>query len=394
MDSAEHPVTRRISGREYALLALTVVLTVAFLAALAEGTARLIWPEEQRDTCEVWQNGTAHMHPNCQSIVKVAEGSWVVNRYNDCGYRSAAACGPKPPGSLRVAVLGTSVSRGYWIAYEDSFSGRLERTLSQQCRRPVEFQNLSIGAARGPVWHTAANRAPEAFRLGPSALVLVVTNYDLMLYMPPAPPGAHSAPAVGGFNLAFTVGRLRQEFLSDSRAATMAMHAAYTDEDRYLTFFLGHGDSADFLRSPFSPLWRYRLDLFEQTVATLSKLSQAAGVPLVILFSPGRPQVVLAHTKAAGHAGIDPFLFPRALGEIARRHGAVFADATATEDVAADPDHLFYLVDGHPTPAAHAYIAQALDAALVSQVPDFKDCNSGLADGAGAGPAASSRAVK
>jgi hypothetical protein len=394
MQSTERPVTRRISGREYALLALTVVLTVVCLAGIAEGTARLFFPEQQRDACEVWQDGAAHMRPNCQSAVKVAEGSWVINRYNGCGYRSAAACGPKPPGTLRVVVLGTSVSRGYWIAYEDSFSGRLERTLSQQCHRPVEFQNLSIGAAIGPVWHTAASRADEAFGLGPSALVLVVTNYDLMLYMPPPRAGPKSEPAAGGINLAAKIGQLRQQFLSGSRAATMAMHAAYTDDDRYLTFYLSHGDSADFLRSPFSPAWQYRLDVFEHTVAALSKVSQAAGVPLVILFSPGRPQIVLAHTKAAGRPGVDPFVFPHALGEIVRRHGALFADATATEDLATDPDRLFYLVDGHPTPEAHGYLAQALDQALVSQVPNFAGCSSSLAHAAARGAAAASSGAK
>jgi hypothetical protein len=376
MAGAEPATAKRLPRRDYILLPLTALLTVAVLGFLVEVGARIAWPEQQRDTCEVRQDGRLRMLPNCRSRVKVAEGEWIENRYNECGYRSAASCLTKPPNGLRVALLGTSVARGYWVPYESGFSGRLERTLSSQCERPVEFQNLTFSAADGPVWHTLSDHVDEALRLKPDALVVVVTYFDLSQYTT-FPGEAAKAPApAGSTDLATWIGDLRHKFLSDSRATTIAMHLIFSDLPRYLSFYLRHGDSADYLRPPFTPAWRLRIAVVDSTVDRLANAAHAAGVPLFVLWSPGLPNVLLAHSQQQ-YPEIDTRAFGNAIADIARRHGAFFVDPMELEASAPDPDKLFYLVDGHPTPEGHQFIAEALGRALTTQVPQFRACTQG-----------------
>jgi len=375
MPSKEPPPDWRLPRRDYVLLPATVLVTVLLLTFLAEVGARLVWPEQPVDTCETWDEKlNVHVHPNCRSTVKSAEGDWVEYRYNECGFRSAASCGPKPPNATRIVVLGTSVSRGYWMAYNDSFSGRLERELSSACGRPVEFQNLSIGVAKGPVWHTAAQRSAETLSLEPDAIVLVVTNFDLIQYHTSVPAAAGQVQPQRG--LVDRLGEWKARFTSDSRAMTMAMHFAFSDPVRYLQFFLRHGDSADFLRSPLTAEWLERLNMVDRTVGSLADAAHAAGVPLLLLLAPSRPAVIAAHASALGQsAGTDVTAFPGALAAIARQHGMVFVDPTSIEIAAPDWNQLFFFSDGHPTASGHRFIADALRGALLENVPRLADCS-------------------
>jgi hypothetical protein len=363
----------RLPKRDYILLPLTVILTLAFIVCVAELGARLLWPEQPRDRCEVTTGDQIRVQPNCRTVVKAPEGQWVEYRYNECGFRSAASCGPKPPNAARIVIIGTSISRGYWMPYGDSFTGRLEQELSRSCEHPVEFQNLSVGAAQSRAWHTAAEQVIPAMRLDPDALVLVVSNFDLVQYTPPAPAGQAASPPRAQFNLVATLAELRNMFASDSRAMTMAMHFAFSDPDRYLRFFLQHGDSADYLRPGLSAAWRSRLDTVDQTVAPLAAAAHARHIPLFLLLAPLRPAVLLAHAQAE-FPHLDGRAFPNALAEIARRHDAIFVDPTGLQSTAPDWDKLFFVADGHPNAQGHRLIAAALHSALVEDVPALRDC--------------------
>jgi hypothetical protein len=358
--------------RDYVLLPLTVILTLALIVCVSEVSARLIWPEQPRDVCEVSEGTEVRVQPNCRALVKAAEGNWVEYRYNDCGFRSAASCGPKPPNALRFVIIGTSISRGYWVSYGDSFTGRLEQDLSRSCGRPVEFQNLSVGAARSRAWHTAAQQATRAVRLDPDAVVLVVSNFDLVQYTPPVPEGQATGSSRAPFDLVGALGQLRGKF-ADSHAMTVAMHFAFSDPDRYLRFFIQHGDSAGYLRPALSAAWRSRLQTVDETVGALAAETQAAHVPLFLMLAPLRPAVLLAHAGAE-FPNLDARAFPKALAEIAERHGAIFVDPTGLQSTAPNWDKLFFVADGHPNEAGHQLIAEALRSALVENVAPLRAC--------------------
>jgi hypothetical protein len=372
-DSSSAADPRRFPKRDYILLPLTAILTLAFIASITEVSARLIWPEQPRDQCEVKESSRVRVLPNCRATVKSAEGQWVEYRYNECGFRSAASCGPKPPNNVRVVTLGTSISRGYLVSYADSFSGRLEQDLSRSCGRPVQFQNLSLGVASQRAWHTAAQKVTSALRLDPDAIVLVVSSYDLVPYTQTAPEEQTANTPSAAHDLTSTLGELRTLFAADSRAMTVAKHFAFNDPDRYLRFFSQHGDSSDYLRSPFSDAWRFRVEKVDQTVASIAAATQTAHVPLFLMLAPPRPAVLLAHAPAA-FPNLDGQVLPTALAGIARRHGAIFVDPTALESSAANWNKLYFVADGHPNAEGHRFMAAALRHAFVENVAPLRAC--------------------
>ena len=364
--------------RDLWLLPLIALCTVLVLLVAAEVLARAAWPEQERDSCEVAGSGGMRFQPNCRSRVKVAEGPWVEYRTNRCGYRTDADCGDKPAGSLRIAVIGSSISRGHWVSYRESFAGRLEEDLAQSCGRAVEVQNLAAsqaGGKDGSTWHRMADRVGEALALRPDAIVTVLGPYDLEQYT--ALPGALSvstfAPASSwrGFAMAW----LHANVVDPSRAIRMAQHYFYLDLGRYIPLFLQHGDSADFLRPPFTPAWQLRLRIVDETIGRVADQAQAAHVPLVVAFMPSRAQAALA-ARQDMPPGLDPFALGRALAWIVGVHGAQFVDVTqAAREVPGVANGDYYPVDGHPNGQGHAMLADALETALVSGTTAFKGCH-------------------
>ncbi len=105
--------------RDYVLLPAIFIMTILFILAGAETIIRFIYVQvDDPYTCRyVTQTGYRY-RPNCTSLDKVWEGSWITEHFNDCGYRSAPACAPRPPGSLRVVVVGSSTARGASVNYD------------------------------------------------------------------------------------------------------------------------------------------------------------------------------------------------------------------------------------------------------------------------------------
>lgn len=370
-------MTMGLPRRDIWLLPLVVVCTVLALLIGAEIFARLFWAEQQADACELADGTGVHYRPNCHSRVKLAEGPWVDYATNRCGYRSDADCGPKRVDGLRVAVLGSSISRGYWVSYDESFAGRMERDLRRACDRDVEFQNLSMArssGAGGPIWHTMADRVGEALVLQPDAIVTVLAPYDLEQYtaLPNAP--VHATVARLSAREVATVW-LHDNIIAISRAVLVAQHFFYLDLSRYIPLFLRHGDGADFLRPPFTAAWEVRLTIADATIGRIADQAEQAHVPVIVAFMPSRAQAALS-TFASLPPGVDPFALGQALSEIAHRHGVRFVDITHLTRGLSDVGSLYYPVDSHPNERGHALIAQALEAALTRDIPAFARCAS------------------
>src|SRR5207248_9371256 len=96
--------------------------------------------------------------PNCSMREKNAEGEWVEYRFNECGYRSAASCRTKPAGTIRIALMGSSVSEGLFVHYEEMFATTAGEALSRIAGRPVEFQNLGVLANSTDPINSASRR--------------------------------------------------------------------------------------------------------------------------------------------------------------------------------------------------------------------------------------------
>lgn len=360
MNETAPPPRERLPARDWVLLPLLALMTLIVLFGATEVAARLLWPEQPKDACSTPDPVLGlRFTPNCRATMKVAESPWVENAYNGCGARTAEPCGARPRGGLRAAIIGTSIASGFLVPYEQTYAARATRLLSERCAMPVEFQNLAVP---GVNLRTAPLHVPAALAVHPDAIILPFSVYDLEVLgqrqVETAPP-----PPPSGLKGLMTRAVMA---VRSSRAAHMAQHFLYQDLDQYLPLYLSHGDEADFLRTPLSPAWRARLDLLHETVSAVTAQAGPAGVPVLVVFVPSRPQAALARWPRRD-AGLDPTALGRALEKEVQRAGAQFLDLTA--DFAARPDAaaLYYPVDGHPNAQGQAVIASGLVAGLAAR---------------------------
>ncbi len=357
----------RLPKRDFVLLPAISLLTILTMLIASEGVCRMIWPEETRDACLVSDPIIhARFSPNCKSRTKVAEGPWSENSYNECGYRSLESCGPKPPGTIRVAVIGASFSYGYGSPYSDAYTTLVAKDLTRQCKRSVEFQNLGV---QNVSLLDIYRRTNEALALKPDVLLLVAGEGEINREMSGGelasrngPPAAeqNGKPATGIDSLKHTV----FVELKESRAALILQHFMYQDQATYANLYLAYGDKADFLRLPFSPRWQKRFSNLDVLLGDMSKKAQAASVPMVMMISPTQAQIAMANSHP--WAGVDVNAFPAKVSEIAAKHQILPVDLLPSFTARPDVDYLIYTADGHPSPQGQHVIAGVLDTQLLS----------------------------
>lgn len=347
------------------IMRMAAIFSLGAITALAatEAIARFAFPENKENSCQTSEN-MSHVKPNCVSAMQIAEGREFINRYNECGYRTAESCGTKTPGTIRVAVLGTSIGSGYGVDYDDMFTAQASTELSRLCARPVEFQNVSIYWPRLPAgseWDEIDTRIDEALRLRPDMAVLLVSTWDLYTYGDPAtsiaPVSAWKASQA--YKVLHATAYFFRNAAEQSRAVLALRHFMYRDEATFLQLYLQHGDEADFLRSPLSEAWHTRLSLLDKVLSRLAARARQQKVPVAVLFSPGAAQVLLARNPDQT-VGLDADAIGREAQAIAARNGARYIDPTPAISHAARPSELYFMVNGHPNQRGHSFIAKEL----------------------------------
>jgi hypothetical protein len=356
--------------RDFIILPLLSLLTIAVLFAAAEVTTRVLWPSEDRGYCMYFDPVSGpHGKANCTSVVKIPEApAPVVQRFNSCGYRSEASCGAKTPGTYRIDVLGSSIAEGFMIPYQEMLATVMTRQLSRTWKRPVEFENL---AAEGcpPIY--AYRHLWEALKLHPDAVVLVVNPWDLeqdvdpklfAMRDDPMPITRAPAPAVKLSPL-----QQLQAWTHESRGMLVAQHYLLQNEDTFLKLYVvAGGDHTSFVRYPFDARWRRRFAMTDTLLGEMADKIHAAGALFLVMAVPERAQVLMLR-KHDLPPGIDPYAFTREISAIAKRHGILFVDGLNVFSSAKDPEALFYVVDGHATPVAHRMMGDSIAATLAEQ---------------------------
>jgi hypothetical protein len=372
MATAAAPQMPRATGRLGCLLRrLAIFGTGALLVGvMGEGGARLLAPDQQRDSCAI-PGKLGQFRPNCTSApMKLAEGPWLTERTNECGYVGAASCRSRAPGQLRVAVVGASLSRGHFVPYAQSWAAVATKSLQSGCDRPVDFQNLALARATEngkPVWRRMTQNLPAAMALSPDALVTVMAPTDIGFYAPPQAGGANAGPGVGR-----QLAMARNEIISGSRAALLARDALNRDPAAYAAQFLQRGDVSDYLRVPLSAAWRYRLGVAHAAFADIAAAAAARGVPWVVVLTPAYGGAAVAGLPP--RHGIDPWQLGRAMAADVRAQGGHFIDLTSAFAAAPQLASLYYIADGHPNARGSALIAQAVAGLLAVQAAPFATC--------------------
>ncbi|RQR90463.1 SGNH/GDSL hydrolase family protein [Burkholderia sp. Bp8977] len=354
--------SRKLPRRDYVLLPLIVVATVVCLFVAAEFATRAIWSAGTRGgECHVAdaREGMRNV-PNCTMTVKTPETPWITYHYNACGFRSTEGCGPKPAGTRRVALLGTSFAEGTSLPYDQSFAALAEHDLSRMCGAPVEVQNLGVYELP---FRKVLNRIGPALALQPDAAVLTVAPFDLeKINLPDVAdaPAATVAPEPRSDLMARAKG-----WLSGSRAVAVAQHYMFENPDIQVPMYLKYGDKADFLRPPFSTAWRERLETFDKVAATVADRFRATGVPVALMLIPQRTQAGLLAAKSLP-TGIDPLALDHAMAEIAAKHGMRYIDLASSLKQSANPADYYYPVDNHLNAAGARVVARSMVTALIA----------------------------
>jgi hypothetical protein len=351
--------------RDWFLLPAIFLGTILLILVGGEVSARVAFPQaDSAEPCEHLTPDGYRYQPFCTSHTKVWEGPWVTQHFNACGYRTAESCGPRPPGSLRVVVMGSSTARGALVNYQDSFAARASKVLSADCGGLVDFQNLGT---EPPDVGRLDQRIPEALGLKPSAIVIAIGPFDIghLLDKPPQ-PGKQPRPKP--FDLHTIVGMLRE-----SRLFLLMQYELYRDPGFQVRSFLLNGDVAGYVRTPLSPAWRARVAGIDALLGRIAAQTRAAGVPVMLVYVPERAQVAMATGRYRLPADVDPYALQKALAAAAAAHGVTFVDSTPEFLQAKHFNRLFYLTDGHPQAGGHAAIARAVEKALLAQ-PAFRAC--------------------
>jgi hypothetical protein len=357
------PIKSRI---DLILLPCLSILTVLLLCACCEAVCRHFLLSNEKDACIVPNANIGYaFKPNCNSRVKIAESSWVDYHYNDCGYRSAAACATKLSGSIRIALLGSSGSKGEYVNYDHTFATRTERQLSSRCGRIVDVQNLGRKACT-PV--CAFHRMEEALALRPDILILSISPHDLELMQSSQVVDRYKAmpayqPAVTEFEKTSRRKKL-QKLLTESSSVVAAEHFMFQDPAAYLKMYLNYGDNADYLRTPFSGKWQQRFADFDLLLGEMAQKAQAADVPFYLVEIPSLAQVSILSLKTPP-ADVDAAAINRELAAIAGRHGVRFVDVLDEFQRTPGSNKFFYMVDGHLNGDGEALISAPLVEKLI-----------------------------
>lgn len=339
------------------ILPLLSVATAAAVLIPTELILRARYPDQEIDRCIVIKTTVEGARANCASRVKVAEGPWVENRYNECGYRSPRSCGPVPAGSRRIAVIGSSMGAGFFVPEPESLTGRLPAMLTKACGRPVETQNLALPDF--PITRLA-DSGEMALALAPNALLVTVSSYDLQKA---AAPGAKAAKDTRPL-ARVAIDTLAAPFKT-STTVYMAKETYLTNEKSYSSFIAAQRRSDAELAGETSA----GVAILADQIDRILKLDPARRVPIVLSFIPRREEIMRDRVWP-GHR--DPAAV--ALRRIADARGIAFVDGLAAVPRDVSTASLYYVANHHLNGYGDGYMAQAVAKRLIGSAPAFAGC--------------------
>jgi hypothetical protein len=359
--------TKGLPRRDYFLIPLISIATVALMFVAAEVVCRVIWVSDDRNVCRVPDESPVgyHYKSNCAARSKSAEGQWVSYRYNDCGYRSDTSCKAVPAGAARIAIIGASVSQALNIPDEQTYYAITAASLSHACKRLIDIQNLGKPGA-SPLY--AYRSVDEAIALKPDVIVLLLAPFDLEQQIDPKALAARNDPAPSIATPAvvepLSLMRRAQLLLTDSRTVLVAEHFLLQNKDTFLRLYLHYGDKADFLRQPLSVAWQKRFADIDVLIGGMTDKMRASGIPFMVVPVPSRAEAALL-SSSEWPAGVNPIVFGKTIEEIATNHGAFYVDLMEPFRHIRNSQDLFLVVDGHVSTEGQKIIARELTQALL-----------------------------
>jgi hypothetical protein len=366
---------------DWFLLPLLGLFTFVLLTYCLEWSARHIFNRSETTiwSCLVVGDDATPLHaiPNSACKEKLPESPLVEYRYNACGHRSEAVCGPKPTGSFRIVLVGSSVIVGNLVPFERTIAVLLKRELNRTGGRVVDIDNQGMGLGTP---RSVDLRFSEALAASPDMILWGVTPWDIehaaFLHAPADPTAAPRPRPTGAtrFVKAFREGRLREDIRdwwitkwNSPDTLMLLQHTLFLSQSQFIRNTLSEPDVAGFLLKNQPPVWNRHWQEFDTYAADLASRSKAAGIPFCVTAIPNRADASLV---SAGEwpPEVDPYLFASKVRSLSESHGAVYLDVLSSFSKVPAAESLYYPVDEHLNADGAAVVAGFLAEKLSGQI--------------------------
>jgi hypothetical protein len=364
--------------RDWILLPLISFLTIVLLMGFTEWIARRMFESSKTSymSCMVINDhmtGTRGI-PNSVCWEKAPESSLIEYRFNSCGHRAGVECGPKPAGTYRIVLMGSSIALGQHVQREKTFAARLPDELTERTGHTVELYNEGMGFG---FTHTAALHFKEVLAAQPDLVLWVLTPMDISRGAEVVPRGNPDPGAGFGFPKKWwrrlqasldsnSIEGAAAEMFNYSRTAYMLQHFLYQSQSATISAYLNAPDAeAGYLRVELSAAWRSSLRQFDEDAEDIERQAKSAGVPFAAAMIPGRAQAAMIG-KGGWAAGFDPYKLNDELRSVIVSHGGIYIDILPDFRTLPNSERLYFAMDGHPNVKGSAVIASVLARELTS----------------------------
>lgn len=381
----------KLPRRDWILLPGLSLLTIIFLSASTIFTANRLNPTSEigLQNCFVKASPSSDggAVPNSVCSERIVESRYVAEyKFNSCGHRAGMECGPKPPGTYRIVMIGSSIAMGLMVPREMTFAALLPAELSRRTGRKVELYNEATGGQfRGGEYPTGSSvgHFDEVLSQDPDIILWIVTPKDIQNLTgstdsPAPPPDVKDATdrrksllvaeleKVGRVIVTGKVLELLRFHWDNTPASEVLQHLLLQNEgqDQYSKSFLNR-DAWGYLKTDPSANWQRCLEIFDVYTAEMEHRASAAGVPLVAVLVPDRVQAALL-SMGEWPDGYDPYRLDHELRSIVQSHGGTYIDILPDFRTVPNPERGYYPVNGHPDPDGHAMISEFLARELTS----------------------------
>ncbi len=345
----------RLPLRDWILLPLLSLLTISLMLGCTEliGWQMFPRPKSNLSNCLVRNDASRPMEgvPNSVCSEESFETGRVEYRFNECGYRAGMSCGPKPAGTYRIVVTGSSLAFGLHVEREKTFTALLPTELEQLTGRKVELfnQGMVLRFPRG-----VALSFDDVLAAKPDMILWPLSNRDIesasQLDVDPS-----SRPAEGFVSQAM-------EMAKSSRTRMLLQYYLNKSADPSVKLRMMAAASPYVKANLSAAMWR-DLQEFETYYAVVEGHARAAGVPMVVVMLPGRTQAAMI-SMGRWPPDCDPYKLGDAMRTIVARHGGTYLDILPDFRSVPNADQHYFPIDGHPDAQGSAIISRILASKL------------------------------
>ncbi len=376
----------KLPRRDFILLPVIGLLTICLIAVFFESIAWLLFPSSRTlgEDCMMFNDSSTGTGPrgipNAVCWEKIPEGERTRYRFNSSGYRSEVEFRPKSAGTYRIVLVGSSFPFGMRVPAEKTFAMLLPAELSQRTGRNVELYNEAM-AGFGGYPNIVERRFKDVLAANPDLILWVLTPWDLQKAATNWP--FHEEPANRAVKESWVVKSIRKRSggvldltifrLDRIRVVLMFEHYLYGSRSQFVKSSLAQGDDdAGFLKAEPSAEWKKRLLQFDSNDAEIEGRVKAAGVPLVVVLVPNRPQAAMI-SMGEWPAGYNPYKLDDELRSIVTNHGGIYIDILPEYRNIPNPEQHYFPVEGHLDADGHGIVSEILARELTSgAIPALK----------------------